>query len=113
MSAVDDAIAHAQELLEGLGPISARKMFGGAGLYRGGVIFAVIVKGEVMVKADAKSPLGAALIEDLEAAGAERWTYEGKKGLTGMPYWRLPDSALDDPDEATRWAERSLVALGS
>jgi TfoX/Sxy family transcriptional regulator of competence genes len=30
-----------------------------------------------------------------------------------MPYWRLPDSALDDPDEARGWAERSLAALGA
>ena len=26
-----------------------------------------------------------------------------------MPYWRLPESALDDPDEAAGWARRSLI----
>lgn len=113
MGGVDEAIEHARELLDGVGPISARKMFGGAGLYRDGVIFAVIVQGELMLKADPKTPAGQALIADLEAAGAERWTYAGKKGPTGMPYWRLPDSALDDPDAARGWAERSLAALGA
>ena len=64
MGAVDEAIEHARELLDGVGPISARKMFGGAGLYRDGVIFAVIVQGELMLKADPKTPAGQALIAE-------------------------------------------------
>ena len=113
MAATDEKIEHAKELLGGIGPITARKMFGGAGLYYDGVIFAVIVSGELMIKAERKTAAGKALIEDLESAGAEQWTYEGKKGETGMPYWRLPDSALDDSDEACAWASRSLDALES
>ena len=27
-----------------------------------------------------------------------------------MPYWSLPDSAVDDPDEAVAWARSSLEA---
>jgi len=26
-----------------------------------------------------------------------------------MGYWRLPDSALDDPDEALRWGRKALA----
>ena len=26
-----------------------------------------------------------------------------------MSYWRLPDGALDDPDEAARWGKKALA----
>jgi DNA transformation protein len=32
-----------------------------------------------------------------------------KDGRTGsINYWRLPESALDDPDEAVDWARRAV-----
>lgn len=108
MSDLDDAIAHALELLgpieDEIGRLSHRKMFGGAGLYAGGVIFAVLVDGELLLKGDAD--LGAAF----EAAGGERWRYEGKSKPVAMPYWRLPDAALDDPEIAQEWAKRAAAA---
>lgn len=114
MADLDSAIAAAKELLEGLeprfGPISHRKMFGGAGLYAEGRIFGLLVDGELLLKADPKA--APALAADFEAAGAERWTYEGKKkgAPVAMPYWRLPSSAADDPEEACAWAARSIEA---
>ena len=48
-------------------------------------------------------------------AGSRQFTYPTKDGRTmSMGYWTLPESALDDPDEALSWARRSLeVALRS
>ena len=52
----------------------------------------------------------AALGADYAAAGSEQWVYEGgRRGPVAMPYWRLPETAADDPDEAAIWARRSLV----
>jgi DNA transformation protein and related proteins len=44
--------------------------------------------------------------------GWPRWTYarEGKKAVA-MPYWRLPDAALDDPALACDFAFQALKAL--
>lgn len=107
---LDQAIAHARELLEpleaDLGPITHRKMFGGAGLYAQGRIFAVLVDGELMLKGDAA--LGAAF----ETAGAERWVYSGESRPVAMPYWRLPLDAADDPDAVCGWARRAVAAAG-
>jgi DNA transformation protein len=52
------------------------------------------------------------VITALESEGSAQWTYsrDGKK-TTGMPYWRLPDAALDDPDVACDWARRALAVL--
>lgn len=112
---IDSDIAAAKELLAGLeprrGPLRHRKMFGGAGLYAEDQIFAVLVDGALLVKADPKT--APELAAALAAAGAERWRYQSAKRPTPveMPYWRLPDAAADDPEAACAWAERCLAAL--
>lgn len=53
----------------------------------------VALRGDVLPKGDAVSG------GEFETAGAKRWTYEGKRGKVVMPYWSIPESALDDPDE--------------
>ena len=79
-------------------------MFGGIGLYLGDACFAIVLSSErVMMRGDET------LADDFEAEGGEQWVYQrpGRKE-TSMPYWSLPESVMDDPEEACRWAERSL-----
>ncbi|RWN99661.1 TfoX/Sxy family protein [Mesorhizobium sp.] len=94
------------ELFEALGPVSIRKMFGGKGIYFDGVIVAIVIRGELMLKADAESA------PECEAAGCRQWTYTGSRHgkLVSMPYWSVPDSAFDDPDEMAVWARRAFEA---
>jgi DNA transformation protein len=101
-------LAFATDLLSGMGPVSARRMFGGAGLYAGAVMFGLVDDGRIYLKTDA------ALQRDLQAAGATSWIYTERKGLkAGVPqetsYWSLPESALDDPEEACAWGRRALM----
>ena len=73
-------------------------MFGGKGIYHRGRIVAVQIRGEMRLKGDEITAPA------LEAAGATRWTYEGRKGTpVKMPYWSVPAEAFDDPEEMTRW----------
>lgn len=78
-------------------------MFGGVSLYAGDVIFALLANDQIYIKADDE------LSRDLEAEGSEPFMFE-RKGAepAAMGYWRLPESALDDPGEAERWARRAL-----
>lgn len=94
-----------EEMFEAVAPISIRRMFGGKGIYRNGVIFALELYDEIMLKADEQTaPLFA-------EAGARQWSYEGKKGKPVlMPYWTVPDEALDDPDIMARWARLAYEA---
>ncbi len=83
------------EMFSALGPVTVKRMFGGQGIYHRGLIVAVVFKGEVLLKADAASA------PDFAAAGARRWTYEGRTGKpVEMPYWSVPESASTIP---TRW----------
>ncbi|TPP11260.1 TfoX/Sxy family protein [Rhizobium glycinendophyticum] len=94
-----------EEMFEAVGPVSIRRMFGGKGIYHHGIIFALELRDELMLKGDPESaPL-------LEAAGAKRWVYEGKGGKpVAMPYWTVPDEAYDDPDIMAKWARLAFEA---
>ena len=94
-----------REHLAGLGPIEIKPMFGGASVYADGLIFALLDDGVIWMKADDGNQPA------LEAAGARQISYTAKDGrVMLMPYWSLPDSAVDDPDEAVAWARSSLEA---
>lgn len=93
-----------RDLFAGLGPVSIRRMFGGKGIYHNGLIVALVVSGEVLLKADAVSA------PEFEAAGARRWTYAGKRRPVAMPYWSVPDQAVDDPDEMRVWTRKAYEA---
>ena len=83
-------------------------MFGGKGIYHEGLIVGLLLRsGEVMLKGDAQSG------PEMEAAGAVRWTYDGKNGRkVNVPYWTVPESALDDPEELAGWTRLAYkVAL--
>ena len=109
MSESAAALAFAVDLFSGMGPVEARRMFGGAGLYADGVMFGLIDDDVIYLKVDE------ALKADLAGAGSRPWIYSQRKGpKAGIPqetsYWSLPESALDDPEEACAWGRRSLAA---
>lgn len=92
------------ELFEGLGAVTIRRLFGGKGIYHHGVIIAIVLRGELMLKADAESA------PDFAAAGSRQWTYSGKGREVAMPYWSVPEAAFDDPDDMTMWARQAYEA---
>lgn len=51
--------------------------------------------------------------DELDAMVLTRWTCQRDNSPKpkAMPYWKLPDSALDDPDEACDLARRALAHL--
>ena len=99
----NDAIG---DLFSGLGPVTIKRMFGGKGIYFEGLIVALEVGGEILLKADKE------IAPEFEAAGCRQWVYEGhmRKGPVAMPYWSIPDEAIDDLDEMARWARKAHEA---
>jgi DNA transformation protein len=93
------------ELFAPMGPVSIRRMFGGAGVFRDGLMFALLGDDTVYLKTDAQ------LRVDLEAEGSAPfiWTKPSTGEEIDMGYVSLPSSAMDDPDEASAWARRALA----
>ena len=105
MTARDEDIAWFRELLEALGTITVRRMFGGAGLYVDGLIMGLESEGTLYLKTDASS-------RDLFAdAGGRPFVYDGKdKQVTVASYWTPPDDAMDSPEAMRPWARLALEA---
>lgn len=95
---------HVVDLLRGLGPVSARSMFGGHGLYLHGQIFALLVDARLYIKVDADS------LPVFTSAGCPPFTYEARGRRVSVPYHEAPSEALEHPDEAVRWARLGLAA---
>ncbi len=94
-----------EEMFEGLGPVTIRRMFGGKGIYHQGLIIALDLRDEILLKADETSAPA------FKAAGSFQWSYEGRKGKPVlMPYWSIPDAALDEPDELRNWVTMAFEA---
>ncbi|MEM5472558.1 TfoX/Sxy family protein [Hoeflea sp. AS60] len=93
-----------REMFDSLGEVTIKRMFGGKGIYHQGKILALEVGGDLLLKADAGSA------PDFADAGASQWIYDGKNKRVAMPYWSIPEEALDDPDELSRWVALAWAA---
>ena len=93
------------EQLETLGPVSARRMFGGAGLFYGSVMFALLINDVMYLKTDEASQ---AAFED---AGSELFSYQrGNKQQALKTLWRVPDDVMDDADQLLVWSRTAVDA---
>ena len=100
-------IEHLRDLLDDLGGLRLKPMFGGVGIYSHDLFFAVAFEGALYLKVDAVTEA------EFREAGSGPFVYHTHDGReVVMAYWRLPDAALDDPDEALRWAQLALDAAG-
>ncbi|HEY7765594.1 MAG TPA: TfoX/Sxy family protein [Aestuariivirgaceae bacterium] len=87
------------------GPVSVRRMFGGAGVSHQGVTFAIIIEETLYLKEDA---LNAA---DFDAESLERFSYAARGGKRiEMRYRRAPPRLMDDRDEMALWCRKSYEA---
>ncbi|HVO20493.1 MAG TPA: TfoX/Sxy family protein [Anaeromyxobacter sp.] len=94
---------HALDLLSGLGPVQARRMFGGFGVYARGVMFGLLDDDELFLRVDGESE------GRFTAAGCRRWVYPGNTTMS-TSYFRPPDEAHEDPEAMQPWARLGLEA---
>jgi DNA transformation protein len=104
MPSSSEFVTFALELLSAAGPVEARRMFGGHGLYVHGVMFGLLDDDELFLKTD--DACRHAFLE----AGCRRWVYEGRGRRMETSYFRPPDEAHDSPEAMLPWAERAIGA---
>jgi DNA transformation protein and related proteins len=95
------------DLFARFGPVSVRSMFGGAGIWSDGLMFALEFDGVVYLRVDEAS------LADFEREGSKPFVYPraktpGKVGRPSRSFWRLPERLYDDPEELAVWAKRAL-----
>ena len=95
---------YAVELLEPLGTVRAKRMFGGYGLYLDGLMFALIADDVLYVKADAENSAAFAA----RAMPAFEYQRQGKR--VTMAYHAVPAEALEDQDDLVALARLGFAA---
>ena len=91
-----------RELFAAFGPVDVRRMFGGAGVFADGVMFALVASQAIYLRVDDESVL------DFEREGAAPFSYRTGEGQRVMKsYWQLPERLYDDEDELAQWARRA------
>ena len=79
-------------------------MFGGAGVYRDGLMFGLVSGGELFLKTDPTT------VQRFREAGSRPFTFQKNGTAVETSYYSLPGEALDDPEVVALWAE---TACGS
>ena len=93
------------DLLEPLGGVTIRRMFGGRGVFKDRLMFALLSSRDVFYfKADAETAPA------FEKEGCEQWTPEMGGRKSAMPYWRAPERLFDEPEDFAAWARTAYAA---
>ena len=96
-----------EDMVEPLGHVTTRRMFGGLGVFYRGLMFALIINDVLHFKVDDENR------PDFEVQGMEPFSYirKGKKRSLNS-YWTVPVDVLDDEDEFLIWSRKAAdVAL--
>lgn len=87
-----------------LGPVEARRMFGGFGLFIDGRMFALISRDRLYFKVDQQTE------DRFSAAGAQPFTYQREGKRIALSYWEAPAASLGSPEALLPWAQLGVEA---
>lgn len=91
------------DLLSAVGPVAAKRMFGGAGLYLRGLFFGLVADDVLYFKVDDSNR------QDYRDAGSRPFkpfdTYE-------MGYYEVPADVLEDEEKLREWAGKAVQVAG-
>jgi DNA transformation protein len=87
-------------------PVTARRLFGGWGIYNGPLMFGLIARDTIYFRVDGTNR------PDYEiGGGAKPFVYEMPNGKAmEMAYFEVPAEILDDPEMLGQWAAKAQAA---
>jgi len=91
-------------VLEQLGrvaPVTAKRMFGGVGIYSQGLFFALIAEDRLYFKVDDTTR------PDFERLGMEPFRPFGEDSAMG--YYEVPADVVEDPVQLTAWMNKAIA----
>lgn len=106
MAVNEEYLKFIEDQLSEFGGFETKKMFGGIGFFKEGVMFGKIGGETFRLKVDETNQKG------YEDKGMKPFHSETKK--KGMPYWEVPQDVLEDKIELSKWANTSFqVAISA
>jgi DNA transformation protein len=101
---MSEFVTHVLELMRPWGDVSARRMFGGHGFYRDGLMFALEAADTLYVKADAQSA------PQFAAAGGAPFVYAARGRTQTLSYWTVPPECTESPTAMAGWCALGWAA---
>jgi DNA transformation protein len=101
MAVSEEYLTYVLDQLDGLGEVRARRMFGGAGIYCGRAMFALVADDVLYLKVDDSNRA------DFDEAGAEPFRPFPDKSEV-MSYYEVPADVLESRERLTLWAQKAL-----
>ena len=99
-------VRYVVELMQCLGEVRSKRMFGGHGIFLDGLMFALVIRSTLYFKADSRTA------GDFAARGLRPFSYQKKGKEFSMSYFEAPEEVLEDGEEMSAWAGRAYeVAL--
>jgi DNA transformation protein and related proteins len=106
MAISPEYLQYVLEQLAGLGGVTARRMFGGVGLYQDQRFFGIITSDTLYFKVtDANRG-------DYQARGMQAFRPYPDKPHLSMSYFEVPADTLEDSEECVVWARKSVATAG-
>ncbi len=94
-------VSYVVDLLQLIGPVNAKAMFGGHGIYLDGLMFGLVADSVLYLKADKESE------NDFKDKGLDAFTYNKKGKEFTMSYYQAPEETLEDSEEMKYWANKA------
>lgn len=88
-----------KEQMAGFGQVAIRAMFGGHGVFRDGLMFALIIDDALYLKADGETR------GRFEALGLEPFSYLQRGKSVSFSYYAAPEEVFDSVDAMAEWAK--------
>ncbi|QWB87021.1 hypothetical protein JRD95_01086 [Rickettsia parkeri] len=95
---------YVKELLEPYGSVVVCVMFGGYGIYKGGVMIGIIKSNELYFKSDLST------YEYFQSFGSESFVYQSKGKLVTLSYWKMLPEIMEDQELLGKWFKLVLNA---
>ena len=100
-NAEKEFVRYVVELMQSLGPVRSKRMFGGHGIFLEGLMFALVISSTLYLKVDD---------ETLAGLGPFSYSKQGKE--FSLSYFEAPEETMEDEDEMHAWAGKAYsVAL--
>jgi len=99
-------VRYVVELMQIIGPVKAKAMFGGYGIYLEGLMFGLVAGGVLYLKTDNATE------SEFQDRGLEAFKYYKKGKEYKMSYYQSQEDALEDVEEMCIWTNKAIeVAL--
>ena len=101
---MSEFVEYLKELFREFGPVNARRMFGGHGIFFDGLMIGLVADDCLYLKVDAQS------VSKFTERGLSQFQYPKGDKFVGMSYYQVPDEVLEEPSEMRQWAQLAYEA---